>query len=60
MADLFSRFPAASPAQLWVTLMGWASTEAGPEPKIHPILVGLTESHDLRKGWLAWRSAVHL
>jgi len=27
---------------------------------IHPILVGLTESHDQRKGRLAWRSAVDL
>ena len=25
---------------------------------VHPILVGLTESHDQRKGWLAWRFAV--
>jgi hypothetical protein len=30
------------------------------ETTIHPIPVGLTESRDQRKGWLAWRSAVHL
>jgi hypothetical protein len=27
---------------------------------VHPILVGLTESHDQHKAWLAWRSAVDL
>ena len=27
---------------------------------VHPILVGLTEWPDQRKGWLAWRSAVDL
>jgi hypothetical protein len=27
---------------------------------VHPILVGLTEWHDQRKGWLAWRFAVDL
>jgi hypothetical protein len=27
---------------------------------VHPILVGLTESHDQRKGWIAQRSAVDL
>jgi hypothetical protein len=31
-----------------------------PAGMVHPILVGLTESRDQRKGWLAQRSAVHL
>jgi hypothetical protein len=36
-----------------------AASTAG-RAAVHPILVGLTESHDQRKGWLAWRSAVDL
>ena len=27
---------------------------------VHPILVGRTDSHDQRKGWIAWRLAVDL
>jgi hypothetical protein len=30
------------------------------ESAVHPILVGLTKSHDQRKGWIAWRLAVDL
>jgi len=30
------------------------------EGAVHPILVGPTESHEQRKGWIARRSAVDL
>jgi hypothetical protein len=32
----------------------------GGGQRVHPILVGLTEPHDLGKRWLAWRLAVDL
>jgi hypothetical protein len=33
---------------------------AGSRTSIHPILVGPTDYHDQRKGWIAWRLAVDL
>src|SRR4029453_7503375 len=45
----------------------WVLTQSGGGPstlgggqRVHPILVGRTESHDQRKGWIAQRSAVDL
>ncbi len=50
-----------APLRFLNVLVGEAGTQAWIwTPTIHPILVGLTESHDQRKGWIAQRSAVDL
>jgi hypothetical protein len=37
-----------------------AEAVGGERAAVHPILVGLMEWHDQRKGWIAQRSAVDL
>jgi hypothetical protein len=54
-APFADKYPMGGPAQNRV-----ASRRLDLDREIHPILVGLTESHDQRKGRLARRSAVDL
>jgi hypothetical protein len=60
MADLLAA--SLQPRQLSSELSshGGQHPSLDPDREIHPIPVAPTESHDQRKGWLAWRSAVDL